>query len=345
MAKQQNDNYIFKLCTVEYVDDESKALRIKVRIHPYDDGKEISQEPTSENNNNGVPWCFPLLPKMLHVNPRVGELVVVFCQEPGSPLSQRLFFGPVISQDYMMDYDFDFVYDTKKKNNSGELARNMLIDSNYLPSLILDKSKEESTVLKSSARRMLTGNAPDKVFSPFPSPDGDGENEGTIPEREDIAIRGRGNSDFVLTDNDIRMRCGFKKTPHSSVDTKLHFNSEDLSYILMRYRKGKDEVGEYNSSVNIVADRINLLSHDSKDYFDLGDRKDLITDKEMENILSKAHELPYGDVLVDFLKKFIDVFNRHTHPFSGKEPSLNAADTQTLAPNWENMLSKSVRIN
>ena len=311
MARE--DNSTFKFCTVEYVDDESKALRVKVRIHPYDNGKDITQEPCVENNFNGVPWCFPMLPKMMHVNPKVGEMVVVFCQEPDSPYSQRMFLGPVISQDYMMDYDYDFPPTDK------------------FP--------------KSSARRMLTGSTADKSYTPFPNPDGDGENEGTIPEREDIALRGRGNTDVVLTDDDVRIRCGFKTAPHSTINKKLHFNSEDLSYILMRYRKGQDEVGEYNSSVNIVGDRINLLSHDSNDYFDLGDRKDLISDKEMQNILKQAHELPYGDILVNFLKKFVDIFNRHTHPYAGMEPRLNQADTQALDPNWDAMLSKSVRIN
>jgi hypothetical protein len=70
-----------------------------------------------------------------------------------------------------------------------------------------------------------------------------------------------------------------------------------------------------------------------------------LSDDEMEKILKQAHELPYGDVLVSFLKKFVDVFNRHTHPYSGLPPTLNIADVQTLDPNWDNMLSKSVRIN
>ena len=308
---QENNEYIFKMCPVEYVDDNSKGLRIKVRIQPYDNGKDITQEPNIKNKGNGVPWCFPLLPKMLHVNPKVGELVIVFCQQPNSPKSQRLFFGPIISQDYMLDYDFDYF-----KSN-----------------------------VKSSARRLFSGGAPDKVYAPFPNPDEDGENEGTIPEREDVAIRGRSNTDIILKDSETHIRCGFKKTPDSATKDKLHFNDKDLAYILMRYRASDDETGEYNSSVNIVADRINLLSHDSNTYFDMGDRKDLISDNEMKKILDKAHELPYGDVLVDFLKCFVDIFKRHVHPYSGIPPTLAATDTQMLSPEWNSMLSKSIRIN
>lgn len=307
-----NENDVFRLCTVEYVDDESKGLRIKVRIPPYDNDKDITKEPSADNNFNGVPWCFPLLPKMMNVNPKVGELVAVFCQNPNAEFSQRMFLGPIISQDYMLNWDPDYATDWG---------------------------------LKSSARRLLTGSTLDKTYTPFPNPEEDGENKGTIPEREDIALRGRGNADIILTEDDVRIRCGFKERPTSDVKTRLHFNSEDLSYILMRYRKGKDNVGEYNSSVNIVGDRINLLSHDSGTYFDLGDRENLISDNEMEKILSKAHELPYGDVLADFLKSFIDVFKRHVHSYVGLPPALNPKDVETLSPNWDNILSKSVRIN
>ncbi|MBP5723711.1 MAG: hypothetical protein J6X18_09095, partial [Bacteroidales bacterium] len=307
MVSPENNNYIFKLCTVEYVDDKSKGLRLKVRIPPYDIGKDITKE-----GDDGIPWCFPMLPKLLHVNPKVGELVIVFCQQYSSPKSQRLFIGPIISQDYMLDYDYDYS--------------------------VTEKSP------KSSARRLMDGSAVKRAFTPFPNPDEDGENKGTIPEREEIALRGRSNTDIILKDNDINIRCGFKKTPNGTVDKKLHFNSKDLAYILMRYRNGKDEVGDYNSSVNIVADRINLLSHDSRDSFDMGDRKDLITDEELNKILDKAHEIPYGDLLVDFLKKFVDIFNRHTHPFHCTPPALNPADIQSLYPEWQNMLSQSVRV-
>lgn len=296
------------LCTVEYVDDKSKGLRIKVRIPPYDNNKDITRE-----DDKGIPWCFPMLPKLLNVNPKIGELVIVFCQNLKSPKSQRLFIGPIISQDYVIDNDQDFDINTKNS--------------------------------KSSARRLLSGSTADKVFTPFPNPDTDGENEGTIPDREDIALRGRGNSDIVLTDDEVRIRCGFKTNPNGVIKERLHFNSKDLAYILMRYRSGKDEISEYNSSVNIVGDRINLISHDSKDYFDIGDRQSLITDDELSKILSKAHELPYGDVLVDFLKGFIDVFLRHVHPYNGLPPTLQATDVQTLSPEWKNMLSQSVRIN
>lgn len=303
-----NNDYTFKLCTVEYVDDESKGFRIKVVIPNYDSGKNINQVPTRENNGDGVPWCFPMLPKMMHVAPKVGELVFVFMQQPSSGYSQRLYVGPVISQDVMMNYDPDYV--------GGEDGK-----------------------LHTSARRLLNGYS-ESNFTPFANPDEDGNNEGTLPDREDIAIRGRNNTDIILKDNDIRIRCGFKEKPNGSISERLKFNDKDLAYILLRYRKGSDKTSDYNSSITLVGDRINLLSHDSPTYFDMGDKKDLISDECMDKILDKAHQLPYGDVLIDFLKEFVNVFNTHVHPYNGVKPAI-----KDITPNWESMLSKSVRIN
>ena len=150
------------------------------------------------------------------------------------------------------------------------------------------------------------------VATPLPHPDNDPENEGSCPNRDDVAVQGRGNADIILRYDkarkydDVRIRCGFKKNPTGPVKNALHFNRTDLSYILMRYKKTKDHKGnEYCSSVNIVADRINLLSHDSKNFFTLNDRKDLISDEEMKKILKVAHPLVYGDELIEFLKDFI----------------------------------------
>ena len=114
----------------------------------------------------------------------------------------------------------------------------------------------------------------------------------------------------------------------------------------MKYKKLKDhEKKDFSSSINIVADRINLLSHDSKTPFTLNNRKDLITDEELVKILEQAHPLPYGDELMDFLKQLIEVIRTHTHPFSMDPPCFTSPQTQVLNTNLNDMLSKSIRIN
>ena len=77
----------------------------------------------------------------------------------------------------------------------------------------------------------------------------------------------------------------------------------------------------------------------------MNDRKDLITDEELLKILKEAHPLPYGDELIDFLKKLIEVIRTHTHPFSMDPPCFTTPQIEVLETPLENMLSQSIRIN
>lgn len=289
-----NDDRIFRECEVLSVIDDKAGLRIKVRLTPDDaDCKNIED----------LPFCYPLMPKHFHINPKVGEMVLVICSILGASKGRRWFIGPIISQQYALNYD----------------------PFNYSAKSLLDYGK---------------------YTLPLPNPDLNPENEGTYPEREDIAIQGRQNADLILKNNEVRLRCGFKKEPDGKPKNTLLFNREDLSYIQMKYKKLKDhEKKDFSSSINIVADRINLLSHDSKTPFTLNNRKDLITDEELVKILEQAHPLPYGDELMDFLKQLIEVIRTHTHPFSMDPPCFTSPQTKVLNTNLNDMLSKSIRIN
>jgi len=290
-------------CKVESVFDVNEGLRIKVRIPTVDPTE--AEDPLFER----VPYVFPLLPKHLHINPRVGEMVLVILQNPNAPGSNRFFVGPIISQQYMLDYDpYDY-----------------------------------------SARVLLDGT---QIGSALPVPSMNPLNEGTIPDRNDIVLQGRQNTEVVLKPNELRLRCGFKSSPAShDPEERLIFNKISPAYIQMKYgtfsnnstKSGKSDI--FHSEINVVADRINLLSHDSKRHFNLNDRENLISEDELTKIYENAHLLPYGDVLVEFLKQFVRVFKSHTHPFSMLTPALNAVDTKTLDPNWDDMLSHTIRIN
>lgn len=295
MKKKPKEMNNILLLKVEYVEDDQAGLRIKVRVPAVD----LYDDPRNEE----WPWAFPLLPKHLHVNPKVGECVLVILEDPNAPSGTRFFIGPVISQQYLLDYDpYSF-----------------------------------------SSRSMFKG----AIAKPHPNPIMDPENEGTVPDREDIAIQGRGNTDLVLKANEVRLRCGFKKEPNSkNVTNRLHFNRKNPAYIQMKYKRMKDANDKsFSSLINIVADRINILSHDSPTYFNMADKKDMISDKELEKIFTDGHPLPYGDDLINFLYELIRIISTHTHPFPMDPPVFIEADRQLLQTNLDNMLSKSIRIN
>lgn len=288
-----NNNLLY-MCRVLSVIDDSEGLRIKVRI-PYLDDKNT---PVSE-----LPYVFPLLPKLLHVNPKNDEMVLVILQSIGDSQGNRFFVGPVISQPQKLDFD---AY-------------------NY------------------SAQSLLRGN---QIAKPLPAPSLNPENNGTLPDRDDVALQGRGNADIVLKPSEMRLRCGFKQNSYADKNDCLKFNKVDLGYIQMKYKRMKDHKNnDFSSIINVVADRINLLSHDSKTYFNLTDPETLIKEEEIKHILENAHPLPYGDELINFLKQLIQVIRNHTHPFPMDPPCFKEQEEKILSTDLDEMLSKSIRIN
>lgn len=303
MSEFSKDKYIIRMCEVVSVDDEYEGQRIKVFIPGIDEYERVS-EGTTMPRTDKLPYCFPLLPKMLHVMPKVGECVLVLLEEMGVTGGQRYYIGPIISQDYKMEKDS----------------------------------------FKVSATSLMNGQ---RKFPPLPAPSLNPETEGSIPDKDDIAVRGRNNSDVVLKDNELRLRVGFTDADKKNdVLNSLNYNHTDLGYIQMKYAERNDEKRRtYNSSINIVADRINILSHDSVDKFEIQDRNELVPNSEMAKILEKAHLLPYGDLLVDFLKEFIRIFKSHTHPYAMLPPCLPSQDVKILDTDLSTLLSKSIRIN
>lgn len=285
-------DYIIREAKVLYADDGYDCMRIKVRLGGLD-GTKTDEE---------LPYCFPLLPKLMHITPKVGECVVVILEKNGAGDSNRFFIGPILSQPYFYEHE---LYDLTAMNGLQDAKVNMV-----------------------------------------QHPEKDPDNNGTLPDYDDVAIIGRENTDIVLKPEELRLRCGYKENPNGPVESRLHFNKIDPAYIQMRYKKMTDSNNrEVNSVINVVADRINLLSRDSKNPFSLTDQQDLITDDELQKILQQAHPLPFGDELMNFLKKLINIFRTHTHPYSMLPPSLTQPDVETLATNLDDMLSKAVRIN
>lgn len=285
---------IIRFCEVLSVIDDKAGLRIKVRLEPEDKDCEYIDD---------LPFCFPLLPKLIHINPKVGECVMVILTDPEAPKGNRLFIGPVTSQQYGLNYE-PFRY---------------------------------------QSRCLLNGN---NFAKPYPDPVMEPENEGSYPEREDIAIQGRQNCDIILKDNEMRLRCGFKKYPSGKPENTLLFNRENLSYIQMRYKKMQDEKNkDFSSCINLVADKINLLTHNSKTNFKLNDRKKLITEEEQLKIEQEAHPLVFGDELVEFLQNLISVIRTHTHPFAMDPPCFTEPQTKILNTDLNNLLSKSIKCN
>lgn len=260
-----------------------------------------------------LPWCYPMLQKFFSSTPKKGEAVLVFTFDNQKTHSDRFYLGPIISQ---------------------------------LDKLNFDPASSTSLMPFSFT-----------LVGPQVSPDRIPALKGVFPRTDDIAVQGRNNTDLIFRDNEILLRAGkFIKVPKNGNNPyDLEFNTTTPGYIQIKNNvnftpnvAGNTNVG---SAINVVANKINLLTHkDGAPRFNLADQESQLTDDEMLNILAKAHPLPFGDILVQYLKLFKTAFLNHVHNNNGMKPTgLGDGAVKKFsdeAPDLENrMLSKNIRIN
>lgn len=282
-----------RFCKVISVSDDTDADRIKVRLSPEDNSKRIDE----------IDYAFPILPKMFHVKPKVGEAVLVLLAVTNDGNSQRYYIGPVVSQDHRLNFDPYF----------------------------------------QGADSFLRGSYKKFDVAPRMNPD----HNGILPNDNDIVIRGRKNADIQITDDDVRIKAGVKVVDNANAYNMM-FNIKNPSYAKFKYHNASLADGS-KSTATIVSDKIALLSNNSPNYFYTTDRKDLITDDELNRVIESAYKLPYGEKLVEFLKAFVDAFVKHTHPFQMLPPnpaySTVLMEKKAQLLDKGEMLSDTVRIN
>ena len=69
--------------------DPYGGQRIQVRLGNVHDG---------DTNDSNLIYCTPLMPKLVHIIPKPGELVAVFLQRGNSSKGNRFYIGPILSQ-------------------------------------------------------------------------------------------------------------------------------------------------------------------------------------------------------------------------------------------------------
>jgi hypothetical protein len=279
--------------------------------------------PTSKGGDDGIPnenlaWCFPLLPKHLQAPVKVKEAVFIFIFNKEREFQDRLYLGPIISQSQQLDYDPYFI-----------------------------------TALRGFSFANQTPN-----LSPNTVP----EINGVFPNKEDVSIQGRYNTDITQKPNEVVIRAGkfMKSTPNSNNPFNFKFNAKTQAFIqikndvIIKPATQNEEV-KYGSVINHVANKINLITlADGSPNFNVLNQDNLISDDELANILKDAHQLPFGDVLLEYLILLKNMVLNHVHNGSGKPPTdlttsgnkQSVAEFKAKADDLEkSMLSKNIRIN
>ena len=105
---------------------------------------------------------------------------------------------------------------------------------------------------------------------------------------------------------------------------------------------GKDKK---SSVLNVVANKINLISHDGSHNFNLTDPEKLISDKEQEKINDKAHPLVYGDKLVEFLEYIKRYVALHIHFYHGMPAADELNKFDVLNFDLDSILNHNINSN
>ena len=325
-----NDSFRYlQYAVVESVYDETGMGRIKARIQgPVDLGGDSDLPIFAALDKFGkpvekeIPYAFPLLPKHLSTIPKVGEVVWIFVLGRNSGGADRLYIGPIISQ---------------------------------LDKLNGDRFKG-GTPLRPFSFTQLDPSAPvltdDTTTKKIP------ELIGVFPKADEISIQGRYNTDITQKNNEIVIRAG-KFEASNSNEYKLAFNSKTQGFIQIKndvsYPSSNGSEGNDKGSVtNIVANKINLLTHRDGSPTITINNNDLISDEELKKILNEAHQLPFGDILLEYLQLLKEAIFYHVHNGNGN-PSTDLSGSGNCQPIAalkakaddleKRMLSKNIRIN
>ena len=173
--------------------------------------------------------------------------------------------------------------------------------------------------------------------------------QGVFPNFQDVSVQGRDNSDIIFKDNQAIIRAG----QHEFNNNKV-FNKRNPAYVQLNFnvpiKKGENgNENELGSVTNVVANKINLLTHKlGSPRYTLSTPDVYITNDELLKIIEEAHPLVFGDTLLTYIKKFENAFMHHIHKFPGHKPM--SVDGENFIKEFlefptETILSKNIKIN
>jgi len=137
---------------------------------------------------------------------------------------------------------------------------------------------------------------------------------GVYPQKDDVAIVGKVNTDVILRTNEVHIRAG----KHEN-DNVLKLNTKNPAQISMVFENKKDKK-EFQSSTIITSDKIALLSHTGNPQF----KSTKLKPEDRERIFNEGHPIARADVLVQALEIFRSALINHIHGYSGIAADKNA---------------------
>jgi hypothetical protein len=219
----------------------------------------------------------------------------------------------------------------------GEIVRIFIEDVNYphrsryyLGSIVSQLHKIE---FDSAFTALSTTNVgvlkPEKAPSTYP------DAKGVYPDKDDVAIIGRLNTDIVLKPNQVVLRAGKHENGN-----KLKLNIKNPSALSLNFDYD-DKLKEYFSSCIVTSDKIALISHNGEPRIKGFDLK---TDDKIK-IFDKCHPLMRGDITVEVLKLIVDAVTSHIHPYDKLPADIDSIIIRLKNIDFDKLLQKNIVIN
>lgn len=291
--------YMAKVISVE---DDLNVGRIKVFIDGVDQSK------------SDLPYVYPLMSRIVHIMPKVGEAVLVFFadakkEKESQKLSNRFWIGPIIT-------NYEYI---ENDNQDFSFSQNTVITKN------LGRDPLQNTVRVTNKKNKEINIFPvDNITPPLKK-----ENLG------EIGIIGRNNTDIIQSDNKITTRAGKHKK-----NKPTEPNNQNPTYSVLEFI---DE----NTSYGLTAgDEIYLISHKGRFKF-----KKVLTNSDLTDLRENTQSMLYGELTIQYLKTLTEVFLNHIHQHPQKEPTYSQnskykiEDLRKELQNIENLLAKNLKIN
>lgn len=226
-------------------------------------------------------------------------------------------------------------------------SNNRLQNREYIGPIIsqvqkLKKEDSESAFSSQQSFSPILSDISDKVIA---------ESKGIYPEKEDIAIQGRDNTNIIQREREVVIRAGIHQ-----IKDNLKLNQENPAF----YHVKQSEDGSVTTA-NIIANKINFITHNGsptlrtisevrgEDIIDLYSGK--ISDKTQEQINKNTHSIPYGDKLVEFIELVKKYMIEHSHPYPGGGINKNSSGWDVLQKiltfnlNEGTFRTKNIKIN
>ena len=284
------------------IDDENGSDAISVRLFPEDN---------DENDTLVRATAFPLMPKMLHIKPRVGEGVLILYSTWTDGNSQRYYIGPVISQPHKMYFDPWFM-----GGDSYQRGAPKAMD----PNPYNDENAEGAFPEDDDVSLIGRKNCDIQI------------------KEDDIRLR----AGVKLVDDKSYYKIRFNRKDPAFIKLKYH-ETPLAENVASTATIVADKINLFsNSSTEFPIEENSDGEHGLS-------KKELITDEKLAKALEDAYSLPYGEKLVELLKTMIDVFCKHTHDYISLPPNaafITEIETAAKEPLEDRkLLSNTVKFN